>query len=107
MALARISMQPTAKRGEIVPVRLAILHPMETGFRLDAEGRAIAKNVIKFMVCRYAGREVWRAALSSGIAANPYFECTLRADLSGDVEFQWEDDAMEKGAIRARIEVTG
>ncbi len=107
MALARLSVQETAKRGEVLPVRLVILHPMESGFRLDAEGRAFAKNVIRIVTCRHAGREVWRAELSSGIAANPYFEFFIRADMSGDIELTWEDDSKEKGSIRQRIEVAG
>jgi len=106
MALARLGIQEKARRGEVLPARLLILHAMETGFRLDAEGRAIARNVIRFIVCRYAGREVWRADLGSGIAANPYFEFFIRADVSGDIELHWEDDTLEKGSIRARIEVT-
>jgi sulfur-oxidizing protein SoxZ len=105
MALARLSMREHARRGEVLPVRLVIQHPMETGFRLDAEGRAIASNLIRTVSCHYAGREVWRAVLSSGIAANPYFEFFIRADLSGDIELSWHDDAGERGAVRARIEV--
>ncbi|MBL0123061.1 MAG: thiosulfate oxidation carrier complex protein SoxZ [Betaproteobacteria bacterium] len=105
MALARLSVQEKATRGEIVPVRLVILHAMESGFRLDANGQTIAKNVIRAITCRYAAREVWRAELSSGIAANPYFEFFVRADVSGDIEVVWEDDNKEKGSIRQRIEV--
>jgi len=107
MANARLSVQDKATRGEVVPVRLAILHAMETGFRRDIDGRAITRNVIRFVACRYAGREVWRADLSSGISANPYFEFFFRADMSGELELTWEDDSMEKGLIRARIEVAG
>ena len=107
MALARLSVQDKAKPGEVLPVRLVVQHAMETGFRLDAEGRAIAKNVIHRVSCRYAGQEVWRAELSSGIAANPYFEFFIRAGTGGDIELNWEDDNMEKGSIRKRIEVIG
>jgi sulfur-oxidizing protein SoxZ len=105
MALARLSIPEKASRGDVLPVRLLIQHAMESGFRLDAEGRAIAKNVIRYVTCRYAGREVWRADLSSGIAANPYFEFFVRADVSGEIELAWQDDAGEKGSIGARIEV--
>ena len=45
MALARLSIQTKAKRGDTVPVRLVIQHPMETGFRVDSEGRPIAPTV--------------------------------------------------------------
>ncbi|MEO8100995.1 MAG: thiosulfate oxidation carrier complex protein SoxZ [Betaproteobacteria bacterium] len=105
MALARLSVQSKARRGEAVPVRLVIQHPMETGFQMDTQGRPVAKNLIRFVVCRYAGREVWRAELGSGIAANPYVEFSLRADMTGDIEMNWEDDLGEKGSVRARLDV--
>ncbi len=105
MSTGRLSIQAKATRGAAVPVRLVIQHVMETGFRVDAEGRTIAKNLIRFIVCRYAGREVWRAELGSGTAANPYVEFFIRADVSGDIEMNWEDDLGEKGSVRVRLEV--
>jgi sulfur-oxidizing protein SoxZ len=79
---------------------------METGFRVDEQGRSIARNLIRFVVCRYAGREVWRAELGSGIAANPYMECFIRADMSGEIEMNWEDERGDKGSARTRLEVS-
>ena len=71
MALARIQVPKEAKRGELVTVRVAIQHPMETGFRYDNMGKPIPKNVINTLVCRYNGAEVFRAEMGSGISANP------------------------------------
>jgi len=105
MALARLSIQAKAKQGDAVAVRLVIQHAMETGFRVETDGRTVPKNLIKFVVCRYAGREVWRAELGSGVSANPYFEFSIRADKSGEIEMNWEDDAGEKGAVKAQLEV--
>ncbi|MEP7154671.1 MAG: thiosulfate oxidation carrier complex protein SoxZ [Betaproteobacteria bacterium] len=105
MALARISIQPKAKVGEAVPVRLVIQHAMETGFRVEPDGSVVKKNLIKWITCKYAGRDVWRAETGSGISANPYFEFFIRADKSGDIEVNWEDDASEKGAVSAKLEV--
>ena len=106
MALARIQVPPQAKRGELVPVRLAIQHPMETGFRYDNMGRAIPKNVINTLVCRYNGEEVFRAEMGSGISANPYLQFFVRAEVSGDLVFEWVDDAGERGAERAALTVS-
>ena len=105
MALARIQVPPQAKRGELVPVRLAIQHPMETGFRYDNMGRAIPKNVINTLVCRYNGDEVFRAEMGSGISANPYLQFFVRAETSGDLVFEWVDDAGERGAERVPLTV--
>ena len=105
MALARIQVPGTAKLNEIITLRIAIQHVMETGFRYDNVGRVIPKNVVNSLVCRYNGVEVFRAELGSGIAANPYLEFPMRAVASGEVVFEWVDDAGERGAERAAITV--
>jgi sulfur-oxidizing protein SoxZ len=105
MANARIKIEGDAKRGEPVEIRVSIRHPMETGFRHDSVGRAIAKNVIHTLVCRYNGEEVFRAELGSGIAANPYLSFYTIAQDSGEVVFEWEDDAGKSDSARAAITV--
>ena len=105
MSLARIQVPPEAKRGEVVTVRVAVQHPMETGFRYDNMGRPIPKNVINTLVCRYNGAEVFRAEMGSGIAANPYLQFHVRAESSGELVFDWVDDAGERGTERVRINV--
>jgi sulfur-oxidizing protein SoxZ len=104
--LARVEVPRQARRGEVVKIRIAIRHPMETGFRHDDEGHLIPKNVINRLTCRYGGEEIFSADLGSGIAANPYFEFYTVALASGDLEFSWQDDAGESGAERAQLIVT-
>jgi sulfur-oxidizing protein SoxZ len=104
--VARVQLAKQAKRGEIVEVRIAIQHKMETGFRFDNSGKPIPKNVVNQVVCRYNGDEVFRAELGSGVAANPYLQFYTIADASGELVFEWVDDAGERGAERASIEVT-
>jgi sulfur-oxidizing protein SoxZ len=105
--LARVGIPGTARRGEVIPVRIAIQHPMETGFRYDNVGQTIAKNVIHTLVARYNGTEIFRAEMGSGIAANPYLEFHTIAAESGEIEFSWVDDAGERDAARASITVVG
>ena len=102
----RLSVPATAKRGELIAIRLIIQHPMETGFRLDAAGKAYTKNVIHDIGCRYNGVEVMRMELSSGIAANPYLEFFARVDTSGEIVIDWRDDAGDTGQARAAITVS-
>ncbi|MPZ42983.1 MAG: thiosulfate oxidation carrier complex protein SoxZ [Betaproteobacteria bacterium] len=104
--VARVQVPKQAKRGEIVEVRIAIQHKMETGFRFDNSGKPIPKNVVNQVVCRYNGDEVFRAELGSGVAANPYLQFYTVAEASGGLVFEWVDDAGERGAERASIEVT-
>jgi sulfur-oxidizing protein SoxZ len=105
--LARIQVPSEVKRGELFAVRLAIQHPMETGFRYDHMGRVIPKNVVNTLTCRYNGVEVFRAEMGSGISANPYLQFYTRAEASGELVFDWVDDAGERGSERAPITVTG
>ena len=64
---ARISVPQNARRGDQIEIRIAIQHPMETGYRVEDNGTAITKNVINKLVCRYNGAEVFRAEMGSGI----------------------------------------
>ena len=102
---ARIRLPKDAKRGEVIFVRLLIQHPMETGYRVGADGAKVAKNVIRSLVCRYNGVEVFRAEMSPGIAANPYLEFPTVASESGELEFTWIDDGGERGRATERIVV--
>jgi sulfur-oxidizing protein SoxZ len=105
--VARVQLLREAKRGEVIEVRIAIQHPMETGYRYDHAGKPIPKNVINSLVCRYNGAEIFRAEMGSGIAANPYLQFCTRAEASGEIEFSWVDDAGERGSERASIAVIG
>ncbi len=102
---ARLHIPHQAKRGELLEIRLVIQHPMETGFRRDEVGRVIAKNVIRQLTCRYRGREIFRAEIDSGLAANPYLRFYARADVSGEFEFDWIDDQDHRGRQQASITV--
>jgi sulfur-oxidizing protein SoxZ len=102
---ARIQIPPHAKRGEIVEIRVLIQHPMETGYRRDDVGHLIKRNVINALTCRYNGVEVFRADLSSGVAANPYLQFYTVAEASGELEFYWIDDEGRQGSERQSIEV--
>jgi sulfur-oxidizing protein SoxZ len=102
---ARLSVPANARRDEIIQIRLLLEHPMESGFRRDSLGRAVTKNVIHSLTVRYDGREILRADLGSGIAANPYLAFFTRATASGEVEVSWIDDAGVAGSVRAPITV--
>ena len=105
--VARVQVPKEVKRGDLIPVRIAIQHPMETGFRYDHMGRAIPKNVVNTLTCRYNGVEVFRAEMGSGISANPYLQFFTRAAESGELVFEWADDAGERGSEHVAITVTG
>ena len=106
MALARIDLPPAARRGELVEVRIVIQHPMETGFRRAPQGERVPRNAIHSLACRYHGAEVFRATLSTGIAANPFLRFFLRATESAELDFWWLDDDDVQGSAKASLNVT-
>ena len=55
MSVAKISLPKSVNRGESVAVRVAIQHPMETGYRVDNKGKLILKNTVREMNCLYNG----------------------------------------------------
>jgi sulfur-oxidizing protein SoxZ len=100
---ARISVPQNARRGDQIEIRIAIQHPMETGYRVEDNGTAITKNVINKLVCRYNGAEVFRAEMGSGISANPYLSFFIVAAASGELRFDWVDDTGVAGSERSAI----
>ena len=102
---ARIVVPPKVARDEPFEVRLSIRHPMETGYRTDDTGKAIPRNVVRRVTCRYNGDLVFAAQLSSGIAANPYLRFFVTARTSGELAFEWVDDAGVRGSERAPVVV--
>ena len=102
---ARIVIPPKVARNEPFEVRVQIRHPMETGYRTDDNGKSIPRNVIRAFTCRYDGEIVFAAQLSSGIAANPYLRYFVTARASGELVFEWIDDAGVRGSERAAVTV--
>ena len=88
---ARITLPTSARRGEVVTVRVLVRHPMERA--VDAPGLTpLPRRILHSFRVTYAGAEVFRAALSPGITANPYVEFTTVAVETGAMVFEWEED---------------
>jgi len=103
--LARITLPETARRGDIVPVRVIVRHPMERG--IDAAGlRPVPRKILHTMRVIYAGEEVFRLMLSPGIAANPYVEFSTVAIETGTMVFEWTEDGGAVYRREARLVVT-
>ena len=73
MARALIKAPAARERGEIIEIRALIAHPMETGYRLDADGQQLPRDILRRFSCRYNGELVFSAELIPAVAANPYF----------------------------------
>jgi sulfur-oxidizing protein SoxZ len=76
----------------VIELRVLIAHPMETGYRPGADGRALPRDIIGRFSCRYNGELVFSAELFPAIAANPYLSFHTVAADSGTLEFEWQGD---------------
>jgi sulfur-oxidizing protein SoxZ len=105
MAMARIVVPPAAKQGEIVNIRTLFQHPMETGYRRDHVGAPIPRHIVKTFTAVYNGVEIFRADMTQGIAANPYFAFSTVAAESGEIVFTWTDEHGAAHSEKSRIKV--
>ena len=92
MARTLVTAPRTARRGEVIELRVLIAHPMETGYRPGADGQVLARDLIRRFTCRYDGEVVFAADLYAAVAANPYLAFTTVATRSGTLSFTWEGD---------------
>jgi sulfur-oxidizing protein SoxZ len=94
----------TPKKSEIVTVRVIVQHPMETGFRKDADGKEVRQKIINRFECTLNGKPVLLWTPGTGISANPYLEFRFKAEEAGDLKMVWTDD--DKSTIEAVEKIT-
>jgi sulfur-oxidizing protein SoxZ len=92
MARTLITAPRTARRGEVIEIRTLIAHAMETGLRVDAEGRKLPRDIIHRFTCRYGDELVFSAELFTAVAANPYIAFSTVATATGTLSLTWEGD---------------
>lgn len=102
----RIAAPSTARKGELIEIKTLAVHPMEHGFRLDADGKPIPRKIINAFVCNYNGKLVFAADLHPAMAANPYLVFYMRATQSGTLEFTWREDGGGVFVTKRSIAVT-
>ena len=103
----RVRLPQSARRGEIVEIKVLVQHAMESGQRRDATGALVPRKILNRLAVRYGGREVFTAKLEPAIAANPLFSFFLRAEASGSIELTWTDDDGSVHRSEHKLVVTG
>lgn len=89
---ARISMPAEAKAGEIIEIRVLARHPMDRGGQSDGKGGTVPRKILNRLTATYAGEEIFRFDMYTGVSANPFVSFTTRAVASGDIVFEWRED---------------
>lgn len=106
MARTLVNVPKSARLGEVIEIKAMIAHPMETGYRQDAQGRSRPRNIIRRFACTYDGHEVFAADFHPAISANPFVAFTTVATRSGVLTFAWTDDRGATETATAEISVT-
>ena len=76
----RLRLPSSIKAGDVVQVRVLVLHPMERVER-DPQGRIIQKNYnyVNKVIVTYLGKTILTFDTSQGVAENPFFSFTFKA----------------------------
>jgi len=79
----RIRIPSSIKPGDIVKVRVLVIHPMETVQRKD--GKPVDKNYhfINHVVVTYQDKEIAQFETTQSISENPFFAFALKASEPG------------------------
>ncbi len=84
-------------KGDLVDVRVLMVHPMETGQRKDANGQLVPAHFIQEMQVRLNGRVVIDGQISQAVSRNPVFAFRLKGAKAGDrIEIAWLDNHGER-----------
>ena len=102
----KLKYKETVTQGELVKVKTLAEHEMESGVRRDEKTGVIYPRLIIYKVtARYNGKIVFKANWFSGVSANPYLAFYFKADRSGLIEIEWEDDYSKSTYKRGYIKV--
>lgn len=101
-----VTMPATARKNEIIEIRIIVQHDMESGFRHSEQGVRIPRDIIREFQCTYNGVEVFRADLHPAVAANPMIVFKTVAIESGTLEFRWTGDQDYLSSTSSKIIVT-
>lgn len=80
------------KQDELVRVRALIEHRMESGFRQNADGDTIPRNIINHFKAHLNDELLFSWLPETAVSQNPYIEFTFMAFASGELKLTWEDD---------------
>lgn len=92
MARTLIQAPGSVRRGDSFSLRVLLQHPMESGFRVGADGQVLPRDIVRRFACSYNGERVVEVELFPAVAANPYLEFSALASDSGTLTFVWEGD---------------
>jgi sulfur-oxidizing protein SoxZ len=87
-----IDLPQRVRNGQAFEIRVAIGHPMETGYRRGADGTHLPRDILSEFRCDFEGEPVLIARLFPAISAHPFLAFSMVAERSGELRFSWRGD---------------
>jgi sulfur-oxidizing protein SoxZ len=89
----------------VADVQILMLHPMETGMRLDESGQLVPAHFITDVAVTLAGRNVFSARMSFAVSRDPLLAFRVSGAQAGQrLRVTWNDS---RGDSRAEEAVIG
>jgi sulfur-oxidizing protein SoxZ len=89
----------------VTEVKVLMIHPMETGRRINDVGETVPAHFIQLVTATLNGKTVLEAQWGTGISKNPYLTFRLRGAQVGDkVAVSWVDNKGQSNAIEGAVE---
>ncbi len=91
--------------GNIADVKSLMLHPMETGARIDPDtGATVPAHHITQLVFTNNDKEVMVANFSTAVSKDPFFGFSFEGARAGDVlKARWVDNLGDSDEIETRL----
>ena len=92
-------------RNGYITVKSLMVHPMETGFRVDSKtNKVIPAHFIKEVHAFLNNKPIYHAYIGSGVSKNPFISFILKSGNVGDsIKMEWVDNKNNKGSGTAII----
>ena len=91
-----IKVPSAIKKGDVIPVKAMVVHPMETGQRKDSKtGNLIPEHYINDVKVYYGSDMVTSMEWGIAVSTNPFITFYLRADKAAPLKVMYKDN---KGA---------
>ncbi len=91
MSAIRLSVPENVMPGDVIELKAMIRHDMESGYRIDMNGKTIPRLILKSFQCHFDDELIFSADLNPGISANPFMKFFMRAEKSGTLTFSWTE----------------
>jgi len=89
----------------VTEVKVLMIHPMETGRRIDDAGETVPAHFIQVVTATLNGKTVLEAQWGTGISKNPYLTFRVRGASLGDkLTVSWVDNKGATNAIEGVVE---